>query len=224
MEKYPSLEGIETKRMSYFRSLWRFRGVSGVRLLHSGEAHVLKSVQKEVPKKKRDPMLLQLGFWLIVFSSAVSNVIDKKRQHNEMERRKGVKLEILRDIKERLQKGEKVNIENELKIVNNMELQPLTLKPRLEQKQDIPDQSLEDIWKDILSEVDNTNHNTSLQDKSSSSEEDGKILTDMAVLQERAAEEQEYLNYRLPTDSDPVVDKPGWMTEKAKDKELDKFL
>lgn len=188
----------------------------------------------------KDYSLLKLGAWIVIFGSMLTNVIDKKQQYEEMEEKYSLKIEILKDIISKLRNGEDVNVEDELRLVNQtLERRKLPrYKSPLRRKksqiaEDIPpveEESLEDLWKEILNDTSETdsatakNIGTPTRVVSDNNTDNDDIMRDKRALLMISKQEEIEQKYFTPTDQHVVVNKPGYVTEAARDTKMTKYL
>lgn len=195
---------------------------------------------KQLPK---DYSLLKLGAWIVIFGSMLTNVIDKKQQYEEMEAKYSLKIEILKGIISKLRNGESVDVEDELRLVNQtLERRKLPrYKSPLRRKKSqiaedmansapIEEESLEDLWKDILTDASDTESDknktlgVATRAASNTSTDDDDIMRDKKALQMTSKQEEIEQKYFTPTDQHVVVSTPGYVTEAAKDTKMTKYL
>lgn len=145
------------------------------------ELNVVKKLKDVVgsqhtQKIPKDRSLIKLGVWIVIFGSMLMHVIDKKQQYEEMEEKYNLKIDILKSIISRINNGETVNIDDELRLVNqtlerrNINRYPSPLQNYKKQKstsidgtisenlnfpayENINNESLEDIWQNVLKDI-----------------------------------------------------------------------
>lgn len=189
---------------------------------------------KSLPK---DRSLIKLGLWVVIFGSVLTNVIDKKQQYEELERRYHLKIDILQRIIQRLRNGESVDVEDELRLVNNVfERKDLPryqspIRRKIREKKAInsvlgEEESLEDIWKDIVNNVSDPEVEPpiALPNRSQSISGEDDIVTDRNLLFKISQQEQDQLKYVSSTNQHVIISTPGEATQAAKDTQMKKYL
>lgn len=145
------------------------------------ELNVVKKLKDVVGSQasqqiSRDGSLIKLGIWVVIFSSMLMHVIDKKQRYEEMEEKYNLKIDILKSIINRMNNGEIVDIDDELRLVNqalerrSVKRYPSPLQNYKKKEspfidgtvtensnslidKDVSRESLEDIWQDILADT-----------------------------------------------------------------------
>ncbi|CAL9730636.1 inner membrane assembly complex subunit 22 [Monosporozyma unispora] len=191
---------------------------------------------KALPK---DYSLLKLGAWIVIFGSMLTNVIDKKQQYEEMEEKYKLKIQILNSVIARLKNGEDVDVKDELRLVNQTferrkiprYQSPLKLAKNKKSNDmtdivPVQEESLEDIWKDILKDALETIPTTksTVSSLNVSDVKSDDIVRDKNSLLATSKQEQDELRYFTPTNQHVIVTKPGEVTEVAKDTKMTKYL
>lgn len=201
----------------------------------------------------KDPSLIKLATWIVIFGSILTHVIDKKRQYEEMEGKYILKINILKNIIKRLNNGETVDIEDELRLINqtlerkNIPRYESLLQSRKRQKSkfldgtitensncssngDTNQESLEDIWSNVLKDIStlptstlSTTISTNKTHKNDSSFSDD-IIRDRNILLETSKQEQKESKYFIPTNTHVIVNKPGELMEASKDTQMKKYF
>lgn len=186
---------------------------------------------QNIPK---DRSLLKLSIWLIIFGSMLTHVIDKKHEYEEMEQRYVLKIGILKHIIERLKRGEVVDVQDELLLVNKRfekKNRRRFSKPTVVQGDSnfaehdiVKEESLDVIWKNILEDMNEPVKDQTLTQHEPMDKNDD-ICRDPKVLLLNSKQEKENLKFFTTTTGKRVTnDAPGQTIVDAKDTKMTKFL
>ncbi|CCF55459.1 hypothetical protein KAFR_0A00210 [Kazachstania africana CBS 2517] len=119
---------------------------------------------------KVDHSLWRPLIWVVLFGSMVSHVIDAEKRLEDLDRRYKLKIDKLNTLVQRVSDNDfKFNVDEELKIVNKLFMKNPSKLRLVDMKtdkvvSDIREESLEDIWKQILQEAEASNEGATLHD------------------------------------------------------------
>ncbi|QLL34175.1 hypothetical protein HG536_0G00320 [Torulaspora globosa] len=199
-----------------------------------------------------DKSMLKPALAVIVFASMLSHVSNQQNVNAELDRRYELKIGILEKLIERAKHGDRdFDPHEELKLVNKLfarfssskgiDLEDEAAKvrkysdarPYSEEMiinslngsaKQVEEESLEEVLKSLMNEVDGKGTMTQPSPPESSFHEKGEVVLNKKLLDELARKEAELLNYSPSTDAHTLVENPGELTAAAKDTEVPKFL
>ncbi|QLQ80634.1 hypothetical protein HG537_0D06350 [Torulaspora globosa] len=208
--------------------------------------------KKSSKKSGFDKSMLKPALAVIVFASMLSHVSNQQNVNAELDRRYELKIGILEKLIERAKQGDRdFDPDEELKLVNklfarisnvkgiNLEDEAAKVRkysaarPYSEEmiinslngsSKQIEEESLEEVLKSLMNEVDAKGTTQQSRLPESSFHEREEVVLDKKILNELARKEAEFLNYTPSTDAHTLVENPGELTDAAKDTEVPKFL
>lgn len=211
-------------------------------------------VTEKTPKKlsintsnegRYDKSLLKSALWVLVFGSVLTNVLDRKKQYEELERRYSLKISILNDLIVKVRNGERnIDFKEELRLVNKLFSTDKSLndtpliaservsklvrkKPTAEREiRDNEEETLEDIWNGILKDLEDDKVKNKIEPRNTFPEHsaDGDIITESDLLRQKTNEEDELRKYVSNTSHHVIVENAGDLVNAPNDSSISKFL
>lgn len=201
-----------------------------------------------------DRSMLKPAIIVIVFGSMLSHVSNQQKLNAELDRRYELKMTILRKLISRAKEGDiSFDADEELQLVNklfsrhvksgganfdeeaerlrkssnsNKYSEKALLDSLNSPKSPLEEESLEEMFKSLMSEVDDTK--TSLQKQPEAviepSHEENGIALDKKFLEVEAKREAQLQNYTPSTEVHTIVSNPGELTMAANDTDIKGFL
>ncbi|CDR40196.1 CYFA0S04e05666g1_1 [Cyberlindnera fabianii] len=201
-----------------------------------------------VPKKKRisdsfDKSIYYPAFLVVLLGSQVINVMNAQRRVEDLDRRYTLKMEKIDELIKRVQNGEQVDVEREMRLVNKLfersgsytVMGKDSISGKVKKQKELAWQE-EDLTEVELAkmlglDLNQTKKDMGIADDEKESEKSTKtkvegdvILVDRGTIDEQMKKEKELLNYRLNPDQHLIVEKAGDYVDAAKDTQVKKFL
>lgn len=197
---------------------------------------------KQSQRPRLDKSMIKPFVWIMIFGSLVTNVVERRQRFSDMKKRYGLKTRILQDLIEKVETGDhhltEEDIEEELKLVNKMFIKNKSLGmkevdsilsqmqiavPKFKNAVEEEEESLEDLWKELLEEVNNENPIDRKQKrkeavlKKPQIDNSEDIVLDKAVLRElEERERDENKKFTQSIDRHLIVENPGELSSSAK--------
>ncbi|SMN22603.1 similar to Saccharomyces cerevisiae YIR024C INA22 Protein of unknown function [Maudiozyma saulgeensis] len=190
-----------------------------------------------------DKSMIRPFIWVVVFGSLVTHVIDRRQAYSDMKKRYSLKITILKDLLEKAQNGNtsvtEEQVEHELRLVNKMFVRDKSLGakevenvlsqmqiaiPKREEYNYDEEESLEDIWKGILEDINDDKSPKKLKKKAvqpvpitTTTKVLDDIIVDKETLKElREKERGDLKNFTQSTEQHLIVENPGELSGSAK--------
>lgn len=233
--------------------------ISGQRLY---SAKTKAAIPAQPGRTQFDKSMLKPALVIIIFGSMLSHVSTQEKRHAELERRFDLKADILSELIERAKNGDTdFDVDKELSLVNKVfsryeksqnidiseeatklrnvyDTQTYSRKEVLESLNSstgaTEEESLDDLFRSIIEEVDETSanrkHTGEISIKLEKSQRDTQvenadgIIMDKRILNEEAAKENDSKEYEPSTEIHLIVENPGELSEVAKETKVTKFL
>lgn len=198
--------------------------------------------------KRFDKSILYPTLLVVLLGSQIMNVMNAQKSCEDLDRRYNMKITKIDEIKERLQKGEKVDVENELKLVNrlfvrqndNPVLKSTSTKFGSQfdgiKRENTADGNHTNVLSELDGEVTDDKLNklfgleptpapvSKKEVKAPKKETKPLPVLTKEEIKENTEREKELLNYRLEPNRHVVVENPGDYVSAAKDTKVSGFL
>lgn len=169
---------------------------------------------------------------VVLLGSQVINVMNAQRSVETMENKYCLKIRKLEELTERVRKGEDVDVEKEMKLVNKTFNRSKAHFSVMGQRvasvsNDQSGQQNEDGVSDLVQLLNEAMVETSTakKDIEQKTEEVKEVIQkDIEKIHQHMQKERELIEYKLDTDQHVLVDTPGDYNNAAKDTKVTKFL
>ncbi|SCW00854.1 LAFE_0C13476g1_1 [Lachancea fermentati] len=234
-----------------------------IRFLNRNVRTYATKIAPNAPQKSKfDKSMVKPAVVVILFGSVLTNLMEEQKSMSEMERRYHLKIDILKDMinKVKVEGDSSIDIAEELKLVNksferfeNSKLTDLEREAqRVRERADknsysknsvinslnsrLEDESLEDLFKEIMQDIDREgdileptmpSQSHVKQTKQSNAEDivaKGDIVTNAKRLALEAEKEKRSLSFKPSTDAHVIVENPGDYSTAAEEQKVSKFL